>query len=144
MFTFGVGWTAPHGSMCRWKRLLKDILESSHLSDRCPWRMWRWLCGLWLIEQSSFRKSWMVGRELWRVLTLYDGVRKYWNLKLACAYADNQPGSPSTYFWLNIGWWNSQIQDELCLWVFAQMSEFSHEISSCCVFQRPNISKAEK
>lgn len=84
------------------------------------------------------------GRELWRVLTLYDDVRKNWNLKLACAYADNQPGSPSTYFWLKTGWWNSQIQDELCMWVFAQMSEFSHEISSCCVFQRPNISKAEK
>lgn len=143
VFIFGVKGSALHSSMCRWNCLCEDILELLHRSDLCPWRTWRWLCGLWLMGQSS-GKTLNGRRELWRVLTLYDGVRKNWNLKLACAYADNQPGSPSTFFWLEIGLRNSQTQDELCMWGLAQMSEFSHEFSSCHVFQRPNISTAEK
>lgn len=31
---------------------------------------------------------------------------------LACDYADNQAEWPSTYFWLEIRWWNWQTQDE--------------------------------
>lgn len=119
VFIFGVEQAVLHSSMCRWKCLCKDILESLHLSDLCLWKTPEMI--VWsLADGQTSLKTLNVGGKLWRVLTSYDGVRKNWNLKLACAYADNQPGSPSTYFWLKIGRWNWQTQNELLL---AQMSE---------------------
>lgn len=132
VYIFKVEWTAPHNSMRNWRSLCKGILEPLRLPALCPGRTWKWLCSLWLMGQSTLKMLNGI-RELWGVLTWHDGIRKNWSLKLACAYADNQPGSPCTYFWLKYGWWNRETQDKLGMWLLAQMSEANMIFLLLCI-----------
>lgn len=76
--------------------------------DPWVWKIWQFY-GLWLIYLLLGETG---GRELGS-LDIVWSCQERQKVLSACDYADNQPESPSTYFWLEIRWWNWQTQDEL-------------------------------